>query len=89
MTQQNKSDWGLADEVYEEFRIAHPELFMGGGKWGFHNFLRYARDQLVAGDAIRKVKGKHWIANRKTFNQVAFEVVTLGYEKAVTDGVDE
>ena len=89
MTQQDKPDWGLADEVYEEFCIAHPELFMQQGKWAFHNFLRYARDQLMASDAIRKVKGKHWIANRKTFNQVAFEVVTLGYDKAISDGVDE
>lgn len=81
MTQQDKTDWGKAEDVYNEFCIAHPELYMTSGKWGLHNFLRYARDYLISQDAIRKVKGKHWIACRSKFPAAAFDAVTIQYDK--------
>jgi hypothetical protein len=80
MTQQDKPDWGKAEDVYNEFCVEHPELYMTQGKWAFHNFLRYAKDYLVRQDAIRKAKGKHWIACRSRFSVAAFDAVTIHYE---------
>ncbi|NBW13974.1 MAG: hypothetical protein EBR82_38820 [Caulobacteraceae bacterium] len=70
------SEWGVAHEVWQQFAKHHQELRVKSNAYAFHNFLRRAKAPLVAADAIRIANGKHWIAHRERFNQVAFELLT-------------
>lgn len=70
------SEWAVAIEVWERFTAEHPELALRPGRWHLVNFMRRARPALLACDAIRKVKNRHWIAHRQRFGAAAFEILT-------------
>ena len=71
-----RSEWIVGHEGWGAFVKGFPELGLKEGNWAFHNFLRRHRRQLVESDAIRRARGKHWIAHRLRFNAVAFECAT-------------
>jgi hypothetical protein len=73
---QNHSDWVVGTQAWADFVAHHPELGYRAGKWPFHNFLRFHRDQLLALDAIRLAKRRFWIAHRTRFPAVAFDCAT-------------
>ena len=56
--------------------VSHPELAYRDGRQQFHNFLRYHRQALVQRDALRRAKGKFWVAHTEPFIEVAFELAT-------------
>jgi hypothetical protein len=68
--------WITGPEAWAAFANDHPELGYQGGRQQFYNFLRYHRDQLVALDAIRRAKGKFWIAHQQRFSEAAFDLAT-------------
>ncbi len=70
--------WATAPEAWKTFTHQHPELGYRDGRQQFHNFLRRHRDALVHHDAIRRAKGKYWIAHQERFCEVAFELATRG-----------
>ncbi|TFZ00662.1 hypothetical protein EZ313_19620 [Ramlibacter henchirensis] len=69
-------EWSTIHEAWDAFVSQHPELGYNPGFFQLHNFLRHHRAPLVRADAIRKVKGKHWIAHRERFPQIAFDAAT-------------
>jgi hypothetical protein len=71
-------EWATASEVYAAFCQSHRFLGLKPGRMNFHNALRRFRDPLVAADAIRLVNGgaRHWIAHRRRFPEVMFELLT-------------
>jgi hypothetical protein len=71
-----ESEWITAADAWVAFVKKHPELAYRPGHWQFHNFLRQHRDALCAADAMRKAKGRHWIAHRERFEKVAFDCAT-------------
>jgi hypothetical protein len=71
-----QSDWLVGHEAWNLFVRGFPELGFRRGNWGFYNFLRRYRHQLVQADAIRRARGKHWIAHRHRFHPVAFDCAT-------------
>lgn len=73
---QSDSCWAAGPEVWREFTQLHPELCYREGRQQFHNFLRHHRDALVRCDALRRAKGKFWIAHRARFFFAAFELAT-------------
>jgi hypothetical protein len=73
---QPSSIWGEGTLVYNEFVKIHSELHFKCGRWGFHNFLRNHRAELVRADAIRKARGRFWIAHRVRFPHAAFALST-------------
>lgn len=73
---QHETVWTTGVDAWKQFVHKHPELGYRAGKWGFHNFLRYYRDPLVAADAIRLAKRRFWVANSERFSEVAFECAT-------------
>jgi hypothetical protein len=75
-TTVQQSEWTTLAEEWANFTKAHPKLGYPTGQWAHHNFLRFHRDALVAQDAIRKAKGRHWIAHRARFKQAAFDCAT-------------
>lgn len=66
-------EWVSSAEAWRRFVQAHPELGYREGRWQFHNFLRFHRDQLVACDAIRKAKKRFWVAHLGRFLEAAFD----------------
>lgn len=70
------SEWVVAEEGWRNFCAKHPELDLRPTLWAFHNFLRATREQLVAADALRKAKGKHWIVHVERFDKAAFDLLT-------------
>lgn len=71
-------NWRTGHEAWKQFTQVHPELGYRDGPQQFHNFLRYHRDALVQRDALRRAKGKFWIAHTGRFNEAAFELATGG-----------
>lgn len=69
-------DWMVGPEAWAVFVDRHPELGFKAGRWPFHNFLRFHRATLVAGDAIRLARKRHWIAHVQRFEQLAFDCAT-------------
>ncbi len=70
------SEWRVGQDVWADFIKQHPELGYQPGKWPFHNFLRFHRGPLLEADAIRKAKGRFWIAHADRFSPVAFDCAT-------------
>jgi len=66
-------DWVTSAQAWQTFVQAHPELGYRDGRWQFHNFLRFHREQLVARDAIRKARNRFWVAHLGRFLEAAFE----------------
>jgi hypothetical protein len=76
-TMQTNSDWTLGQNAWRTFTQRHPELGYRAGHWGFHNFLRVFKRELVDSDAIRLARNRHWIAHVDQFCRVAFKCATL------------
>lgn len=70
------SDWDTAHRIWDAFVMTHPELRYPKGRWGFHNFTRVFRRDLVEADAIRLARNKFWVAHRERFPVVAFDLAT-------------
>lgn len=70
------AEWQTGPDAWKFFTERHPELGYRSGKWQFHNFLRLFKTHLLAKDAIRMAKGRHWIAHIERFNEVAFDCAT-------------
>ncbi len=73
---KSTNDWLTGADAWDAFVKQHPELGYRGGKWPFHNFLRFHRSTLQSHDAIRLARRKHWIAHRERFLLIAFECAT-------------
>lgn len=71
------NDWTTGCLAWDEFVARNPCLGYRPGHWAFHNFLRLFRSALLAQDAIRLARNKHWIAHVERFCSVAFECATL------------
>lgn len=74
MNQTN--EWVTIHHAWSKFTEKHPELGYKEGMWQVHNFLRIFREDLVMQDAIRKARGRHWIANASRFSEAAFNCAT-------------
>jgi hypothetical protein len=70
------NQWITAHDAWNAFTKIHPELGYRPGTWQLHNFLRLFREELACSDAIRKAKGRHWVAHRARFLKVAFDCAT-------------
>lgn len=68
--------WMTAHDAWSLFVTSHPELGYEAGRWQLHNFLRHFRSALESRDAIRKAKGRHWIAHQARFTKAAFDCAT-------------
>jgi hypothetical protein len=66
----------MGHEAWNLLGQTRPELGLRPGPWPFHNFLRLHREALVACDAIRKVRGRWWIAHTTRFPAAAFDCAT-------------
>jgi hypothetical protein len=75
---QTDHKWTTGHDAWHLFTLAHPELAYRDGTQQFYNFLRYYRKELVEKDAIRRAKGRFWIAHTDRFNEAAFELATGG-----------
>lgn len=73
---QAPTEWKVGPDAWAAFIEQHPELGYRPGRWQFHNFLRFHRGSLVAGDAIRLAKNRFWIAHKERFPIVAFDCAT-------------
>lgn len=74
--QQAQHDWMTGPDAWAAFIKQHPELGYRPGRMNFHNFLRLARQRLIDADAIRRARGRHWIAHLPRFVDVAFDLAT-------------
>jgi hypothetical protein len=79
--------WTTAHDAWSEFVKQHPELGYRPGQWQLHNFLRHFRAELCRHDAIRKAKGRHWVAHRARFVDVAFDCAT-GRVQTTADSIE-
>jgi hypothetical protein len=70
------NEWLVFQNAWTEFTTKYPVLGYRPGMWQGHNFLRHFRDELCRRDAIRKAKGRHWVAHRARFIEAAFECAT-------------
>lgn len=70
------TDWILGADAWEQLVNRHPELGYRPGFWALHNFLRLHRKALIERDAIRKARGRWWIAHVERFPVVAFQCAT-------------
>jgi hypothetical protein len=70
------NEWTTVHEAWTNFNTTNPALGYTDGIWQVHNFLRLFRAELMACDAIRKARGRHWIAHRDRFPAAAFECAT-------------
>ena len=75
---QPQHQWKKGPEAWAEFVARHPELEYRPGKWQFYNFLRHYRKTLIARDAIRLARRRHWIAHGTRFNRACFALATGG-----------
>lgn len=73
---QSHNEWVLASEAWTIFTQQHPELSLKASFWQFHNFLRLHRVSLLSRDAIRKARGRWWIAHVERFPSAAFDCAT-------------
>ena len=73
---QNNHPWATGPDAWKTFTQQHPELGYRDGRQQFHTFLRYHRDALVRADALRRAKGKFWVAHQSRFCEVAFALAT-------------
>ena len=71
-----RAEWVPGPDAWQRFIHLHPELGYRPGRMNFHNFLRYHRTRLAAGDAIRLAKNKFWVAHIERFCQLAFDCAT-------------
>lgn len=69
-------------DAWAVFVQQHPELGYRPGRMNFHNFLRLARTRLIEADAIRRARGRHWIAHTPRFIEVAFDLATMAQAPA-------
>lgn len=72
----DSSEWRTGPQAWEAFTQQHPELGYRPGRWPFHNFLRIFKGPLLAADAIRIARGRHWVAHGERFARVAFDCAT-------------
>ncbi len=75
---QTEHEWRTGHEAWQQFTKIHPELGYRDGRQHFHNFLRHYRQGLIERDAIRRAKGKFWVAHTGRFIEAAFELSTAG-----------
>lgn len=68
--------WVGINEAWRNFCAKHPELGQKPEQWALTNVLRVNTAPLVAADAIRKVRGRHWIAQPETFERTMFDLLT-------------
>jgi hypothetical protein len=73
---QMNHSWVIAHEAWGLFVKIHPELGYREGRQQFYNFLRYYKDDLVLQDAMRRARGKFWIAHKDRFAEVAFDLAS-------------
>ena len=73
---QVNHSWATGPDAWKQFTKQHPELGYRDGRQQFHNFLRHHREALVKGDALRRAKGKFWVAHRDRFSEIAFNLAT-------------
>lgn len=81
-------NWITGREAWDEFVTRHPELGYRPGKWAFHNFLRYHRNELAKRDAIRLAKRRFWVAHRMRFERASFDLATGGAPAWIADAPD-
>lgn len=74
------SKWVTGADAWRAFTQQHAELGYRHGRQQFHNFLRHHRQSLIAQDAIRRAKGKFWVAHTERFCELAFDLAT-GYSR--------
>jgi hypothetical protein len=70
------SKWVTGADAWRAFTQQHAELGYRHGRQQFHNFLRHHRQSLIAQDAIRRAKGKFWVAHAERFCELAFDLAT-------------
>lgn len=75
---QTDHEWTNAHEAWRLYTQIHPEVGYREGAQQFYNFLRYHRAALLKRDAIRRAKGRFWIAHKSRFIEAAFELATGG-----------
>lgn len=68
--------WIGINEAWRNFCAKHPELEQKPEQWSLTNVLRTGKPVLIKHDAIRKVRGRHWIAQPEKFNTVMFDWLT-------------
>lgn len=81
-------DWITGRVACGEFVTRHPEPAYRRGKWAFHNFLQYHRNELTERDAIRLAKRRFWVAPRMRFERASFDLATGGAPEWSADGPD-
>lgn len=81
---QSRTEWVTGIAAWADFVKRHPELGYLPGKWGFHNFLRHYKRNLIGHDAIRFAKRRFWVAHIERFVRVSFDCAT-GREAAGID----
>jgi hypothetical protein len=69
-------DWQSFDEALDAFRAAHPMLGLPTGEWAALNLRRNFGQQLVERGAAVKLPTRKWIAHRRRFGPVLFELLT-------------
>jgi hypothetical protein len=77
----SNTEWVLGHDAWGLFTERHPELALKPGFWTFHNFLRLHRAQLLSCDAIRKARGRWWIAHAERFPSAAFDCATGAFRQ--------
>lgn len=82
-----KNEWTTGPQAWELFTKHHPELGYRSGAQQFHNFLRFHRDALVRSDAMRRAKGKFWVAHGERFIAAAFDLATGKFAEPAGTGV--
>ena len=73
---QPSHSWTTGHQAWKKFTQMHPELGYRDGQQQFHNFLRNNRTALVNYDALRRAKGRFWVAHEERFCTLAFELAT-------------
>ena len=68
--------WTTGHQAWRTFTHMHPELGYRDGPQQFYNFLRNNRPALLNCDAIRRAKGRFWVAHQDRFCTLAFELAT-------------
>jgi hypothetical protein len=68
--------WTTGHQAWKTFTRMHPELGYRDGQQAFYNFLRNNRPALLNCDAIRRAKGRFWVAHQDRFCTLAFELAT-------------
>ena len=70
--------WVTAHQAWTELTRKHPELGYKDGPQQLYNYLRRYREAMIERDAIRRAKGRHWVAHQARFTEAVFELATGG-----------